>query len=365
MKKIIPILISSFLLIFLGQIASAQSDEFPSPGLTPDSPFYFFDTLGEKIGMFITFGADKKAKRALQYAEEKLAEAKVMAGNNKNQALGKAAQKYQEFLELANQNVEEAKEEGKDVDELAALIFEKTAQHQEVLAEVLERVSEEAKTVIKKAIEVSRKGSEKALQAVSGDKKQELIQKILIQKIGEQKAKTESGEEPKTEEAPEVKESNDSERQSEKSQEPTTLPAPPPAPQGTAPSPPASSGISEIAPVAQPSPAPVLIDGKTLQERLTEAYDRLHTRGSGQHIRDSFPDIELVYTDDAAGMPFPREITPFRYYYSREADTTFSICAIELTTFICKGKLDKLIQRENVDSGQCNMTFLYSGDPRL
>lgn len=111
-------------------------------------------------------------------------------------------------------------------------------------------------------------------------------------------------------------------------------------------------------------PAPTLIDGKTLQARLAEAYDRLHTRGSGQHIRDSFPDIELVYTDDAVGMPFPREIIPFRYYYSREADTTFNICAIELTVFICKGKLDTLIRKGDVDSGRCEMTSIY-GDPRL
>lgn len=118
-------------------------------------------------------------------------------------------------------------------------------------------------------------------------------------------------------------------------------------------------------PTATPlPPAPTLIDGKTLQERLAEAYERLHTRGSAEHIRKSFPDIELVYTDDAVGISFPREIIPFRYYYSREADTTFNICAVELTVFICKGKLDHLIRGGDVDSGRCEMTPIY-GDPRL
>ena len=158
-------------------------------------------------------------------------------------------------------------------------------------------------------------------------------------------------------------ESNDSERESEKSQEPTP-PAPPPASQDTTPLPPISSEDSKSAPVVQPSPARMLIDGKTLQERLAEAYERLHTRGSGQHIRDSFPDIKLVYTDKAEGMPFPPQILPFRYYYSREANTTFNICAIELTVFICNGKLDKLIRKGDVDSGRCEMTPIY-GDPRL
>lgn len=117
-------------------------------------------------------------------------------------------------------------------------------------------------------------------------------------------------------------------------------------------------------PAIPTQPSPALINGKTVEERLAEAYERLHTRGSAEHIRKSFPDIELVYTDDAVGMPFPREIIPFRYYYSLEADTTFNICAIDFTVFICKGKLDKLIRQGDIDSGRCEMTPIY-GDPRL
>ena len=122
--------------------------------------------------------------------------------------------------------------------------------------------------------------------------------------------------------------------------------------------------IKEVVPPAPIKTPPQLINGKTVEERLAEAYERLHTRGSAEHIRKSFPDIELVYTDDAVGMPFPREIIPFRYYYSREADTTFNICAIDFTVFICKGKLDKLIRKGDIDSGRCKMTPIY-GDPRL
>ncbi len=147
-------------------------------------------------------------------------------------------------------------------------------------------------------------------------------------------------------------------------------PTPPPkaAPKPTiSPVPPPTLPVPVMLPITPPPPAPpapLLINGKTLQERLAEAYDRLHTRGSGQHIRDSFPDIELVYTDKAEGMPFPSEILPFRYYYSREADTTFNICEISLSVFICKGKLDKLIKKIDIDSGRCEMTPIY-GDPRL
>ncbi|MBS3067338.1 hypothetical protein J4450_01435 [Candidatus Micrarchaeota archaeon] len=133
--------------------------------------------------------------------------------------------------------------------------------------------------------------------------------------------------------------------------EPSPTPTPQPAP----------------LPVPQPPPAPVaqpkVINGKTLSERLEEASDRLHTQGSGQRIRNDFPDIKLVYTDNAQGTGFPEMILPFKYYYSEEADKTFNICKIDLTVFICKGKLDKLITKDDIDSGRCEVTQVYQ-DPR-
>lgn len=176
MRKLILSLII-FSLLF-GAMSFAQETDLPNPGLAPDGPFYFLDTLGEKIVMFFTFGAEKKAEKALEFAEEKLAEAKAMAEKNKTKAAEKANQKYQKFLGIANQKTQEAKEKGKDIEELAILITEKTLKHQEILAEVFEKVPEEAKEVIQKAIEVSIKGSEEAVQAVTGEKKEELWQKI-------------------------------------------------------------------------------------------------------------------------------------------------------------------------------------------
>lgn len=176
MKRIILTII--ILLLLFGTISLAQNTELPSPGITPDSLFYFLDTLAERIGMFFTFGAEKKAEKAIKYAEEKLAEVKAMAERNKVKALEKANQKYQEYLGLANKRVQEAKEKGKDVEELAILITEKILKHQEILVEVFEKVPEEAKMAIEKAIEVSRKGLEEAVQAVTGAKKEELQQKI-------------------------------------------------------------------------------------------------------------------------------------------------------------------------------------------
>jgi len=181
MKKII-LLIILLLLFSFGAKTLAQDTALPSPGFTPDSPFYFFDTLAKRINLFFIFSSEKKAEKAIEYAEERLAEVKAMAEKNKVEATETANQGYQDFLGLANQKTQEAKEEGKEIGNLAILITEKTLKHQEILVEVFERVPEEAKTAIKKAIEVSQRGSEQAVQAVTGTNKEELVQRIEVTK---------------------------------------------------------------------------------------------------------------------------------------------------------------------------------------
>ena len=84
MRKIILSII--ILLLLFGIVVFTQEVELPNPGLTPDSPFYFLDTFGEKISLFFTFDIVKKAEKAFQYTEEKLAEVKAMAEANKIEA---------------------------------------------------------------------------------------------------------------------------------------------------------------------------------------------------------------------------------------------------------------------------------------
>jgi hypothetical protein len=99
-----------------------------------------------------------------------------------------------------------------------------------------------------------------------------------------------------------------------------------------------------------------IINGKTLAERLEEAYSNLHKKGSAQKIRDDFPDIELTFTDEGDGS----NIYPFEYYYSGEADKTFNLCAVERTVFICEGKLDRMITDEEIDNVElCDVTPIY------
>ena len=54
--KTISLLIALVFLFSLGIGVLAQETELPDPGLTPDSPFYFLETIAEGIGTLFTFG---------------------------------------------------------------------------------------------------------------------------------------------------------------------------------------------------------------------------------------------------------------------------------------------------------------------
>ena len=81
--KAISLLIISVFLFSLGTGVLAQETELPSPGLTPDSPFYFLEMIAEEIGTFFTFGDLKKAERYAILAAERLAEVQAVVEKGK------------------------------------------------------------------------------------------------------------------------------------------------------------------------------------------------------------------------------------------------------------------------------------------
>lgn len=189
LRKIIFVLL--FLPLFLlGPFASAQESEpsdeateaieeetaeiqstLPEPGLTPDSPLYFLDTLGENIDLALTRSPEAKAKKAFSRAEEKLAEAKDMAEKGKGEAAENATKRHDDYVEKATENLGKAKALGRDIEALAAHIAEKTLKHQAVLARVYDKLlakgNENAAAAVQRAMEKSLNGHNKALQAIT------------------------------------------------------------------------------------------------------------------------------------------------------------------------------------------------------
>ena len=171
MKKYRVVLLSCVIvisLLFSGAAYAQIDEELPSPGITPDSSFYFVDIWGKKIGLFFTFRAEAKARKALQYAEERLAEAQVMADRNKPQAVTVATGGYDEYMTMSVEKMVEASEGGVDISEVSEMVALATSKHLFVLDGVMDIVPEEAREAIAQARGVSINGQGNALRALAG-----------------------------------------------------------------------------------------------------------------------------------------------------------------------------------------------------
>jgi len=165
---VICLFLSSFL--FSGAVF-AQDEALPSPGITPDSPFYFLDKLGKDIGMFFAFGNEAKAKKALKYAEERLSEVRVMMEKNRIREMERAANDYDGYMAMVNERLENAGIS----DNITATVALAAARHLAVLDNLTDRVPQQAAAAIAHAKEVSINGQVNALRALAKDKPENAI----------------------------------------------------------------------------------------------------------------------------------------------------------------------------------------------
>lgn len=166
----------------------ASASAATNPGVKPGNFFYFFDTTFEQISLFFTFSPEKKAEKALAYADERLAEVEALADEQNPNAVKTAITNYESNIALAAEKSKEVQDKEK-AENLFTLIADNTSKNQEVLSAVLVKVPEEAKEAITRAIEASRKGQEEAVQQIA-ELKSEIEQ--LKKEVAELKAKDET-----------------------------------------------------------------------------------------------------------------------------------------------------------------------------
>lgn len=138
----------------------------PHAGVKPGNLFYFFDTTLEKIGLFFTFNSEKKAHKALEYADERLAEIESVSEDNNSDGVKTALVNYENNMALAAENSKEVVNKEK-AEILLTSIADNTSRNQEVLSAVLLKVPESAKEAIAQAIEASKKGQEEAVKQLA------------------------------------------------------------------------------------------------------------------------------------------------------------------------------------------------------
>lgn len=98
----------------------------PNAGLTPESPFYFFDTLGEALRDFLTFNPEAKARLQVAYAGERVAEIKIILETKGVDAKGLevAKARLEANAAKAADIVKKEKDKGRDVSKLAGEIVD-------------------------------------------------------------------------------------------------------------------------------------------------------------------------------------------------------------------------------------------------
>jgi len=213
MKKTVLITILSFLLLSFGMQVSAQESELPSPGLLPDSPFYFLEIITEGIGTFFTFGDLKKAERHAVLAAERLAEAKAVVEKGKPEFVEKTLARYENQLNNSIARAKKAQAKDQNVEEVMTRVGEATSKHLEILAQVYEKVPEQAKSAIESAMKASLKGHEKAVEVLKakdalGEVPEEILLPAEIPVEVRERIQARVQQELETEEAERAKENN-------------------------------------------------------------------------------------------------------------------------------------------------------------
>lgn len=206
-KTIISTLILS--LLFVTVVLAQDIATLPSAGMTPDNPFYFLDVWGEKIGLFFAFSHEGKIGKALTYSEEKLAEASVLVEKGKSGALPKATGLYERYVTLANEETDDLGKEGKSTEDVSTKVAEATSKHLSVLEGVLDKVPEQAKAAIEKAMTVSMNGHNRALAALAKENPNKATEINLETMKGRLERAKKMAQEGNTEEAEEAVEDFD------------------------------------------------------------------------------------------------------------------------------------------------------------
>ncbi|MDP3726182.1 MAG: DUF5667 domain-containing protein [bacterium] len=187
-------------------------------GIKPSSALYFLDVAFEKVELFFTFNPEATATKALEYADERLAEIQITGEEKDSNAVKAAIANYEGNIALAVEKTKEVTDKEK-AEELLISIANNASKHQEILAAVLVKVPEEAKEAIAQAIEASKKSNEGATKQIAesraevkGLKKEaeELRatgkeQEKVIEELGKQKSKSTSvSTQPSTPSIPDI-----------------------------------------------------------------------------------------------------------------------------------------------------------------
>ncbi|MBS3919044.1 MAG: hypothetical protein KG012_09155 [Deltaproteobacteria bacterium] len=161
MKKMVLIksmIYACLYFIFVGAVFAQEELKTLS-----DDPFYQAKRQTETAKLNASFDPLERATLHTGYAEERLAEVKAVVSKGRHEFAGDLLKNYETSINGAVDEINRAQAQGRDVSEALSAVERSTTKHTEVLTDLLGKVPEEARPAIKRAIEVSKRGRNTAL----------------------------------------------------------------------------------------------------------------------------------------------------------------------------------------------------------
>ncbi|MEK9176110.1 MAG: DUF5667 domain-containing protein [Patescibacteria group bacterium] len=169
LKFILPLFFAFFLLAASSSFAhhrgkvlgvSTQSSDlvFPEvsagPGaILPDSPFFVFDTIWQKVKLFSARSAEDKAKVRAQIAGERLAELRIMLSQNDPDGIAIALSQMEQEAQQSSTELSQAAASGQNVEEAAKELNEAIKLQRKVLGLLANQTDGQLRLQIKAARE--------------------------------------------------------------------------------------------------------------------------------------------------------------------------------------------------------------------
>jgi len=128
----------------------------PYPGILPDHFLYPLKMVRDRVWLFLTTDPVRKAELLLLFADKRLGAGKTLIEGGKQELGLSTLTKAEKYLERAVLQAEKAGQAGKDVSAFSEKLTKATLKHEEVLIDLLEKVSDEGVPVIQEALRYPR-----------------------------------------------------------------------------------------------------------------------------------------------------------------------------------------------------------------
>lgn len=152
-----------------GESTPSASVEYylPYPGILPDHFLWPLKALRDRLWLFLTRDEAKRADLLLLFADKRVGMANVLIRGGKPELGVETAQKAGQYLEQAFAAQQKAEREEEDAAQFLDRLARSSLKHQEVLEALMTWVPEDARPMLNRAIDYSRRVYEKTTQELN------------------------------------------------------------------------------------------------------------------------------------------------------------------------------------------------------